>query len=1677
MHTKTQNTKTNSRTEPATSSVPVTQQPLHPVLQLQQLLGNQAVQRLLQPKHIQAKLRIGAPDDIYEQETDRSVGQEMSMPDPKLQRQAENREEKEIFQDRPLADQVTPLVQRQNELAGEEEGIQAKTEKQGSVASPDYLTNTSKTDAAHIEAMFTQPSPGIHHDTLQAKTVSTQSSHNTPQPFVQRMADNEQDEFKEEEEEGNTVQTKLTIGQPNDPYEQEANRVADQLVQNIQNDGVHKPYNPRIHSISTDGIKPELQKKSPGTRQANSDFIRQLDSMRGTGHALAPQIQQYMENQFNVDFSDVRIHTNSASEQLNRDISARAFTHKKDIFFNTGEYQPHTREGQHLLAHELTHVVQQSGDSVARIQREGSPPEPANEKNSAYRFYGKHFNYYIRNNIQWHVNITGWYIDLILFFDDPKLREIFSDWNIAEASVQIWESSTGTTFKPGQRFTIVDSIAKSLGELERSLKFYRIPFWIEKFTNALHDEEWSEYKEQLRQSLGGSDVMLNGELLAAGDLPSKKSTTSPPKHKGKGKIAPPIPRWASKLKSNIRKKIEKARSLTPRPRDLPDRVVLWFSTDNESWYFNVWVYRDTRVRIKYHHIPIRLREGEKSDSLFHRVRAATRLALQQGEDKQQRKRASELAPAWALQLERELKRRLRRLRAIEETDDFPDGMVVVPGADVYLRIWVERGKAPKTERRYADVPLLPNTTVDLLVPYVRRVSAILRQFEQTPTSPPPTATTTPLDPDKLRLSAFPAEIRAVDMRKDNITVTGAKNEFHMQMNYEAVYGGGQIKDLFIASKLYQQYIHFFWEVYPIPTDLPPADIRKKQPSWGHRWMWLYDAFNPPVDKQGHKPARQVSISGSPMNKSDGPESSTRVEMPSTPGDYLVRCVTAHTPIGETKLKRSSSEAYYPVRVRPIEEVAKGAASLRPEAIKEAEEELKDIDKLLATGKLHESERQLLLSRQQYRRGDLERLKRKETQTLGKNLSEEIDYATTTREHALQLNNLLPKLRERAKAEGVAPSSLLADKPDLLSLYWYLISEGKTAENYAEELKRKITQLQGVHKRAGEFTNELKTSSPYRYSLEAAFVSELTGHVYPLVMMLGEAPDSVRAAAQAGGQYSQTTGVAYSLIDVTSSQTQKVYYGYSSLSGPEGHHEAIKNAFENFGEDATYGEGLIAVRIAQGSVSSQDPNHPGTDIKTFRSEEGILQKALWALGIIGAVAGLAALVATGVGAPAAAGILGVIAATAGAITSLHNIGERRRRHKLELDAELILDIVSIISVIPATAGARVAIRTAAGLRTAVMTQRFLQIYTYTELGTTVILIPTKLAQDIQRIENDPELDPEQKRLMIAQARLGALQSGLMMLGSVAAAHAGAPRKGGGFVDENSPAMRNQIEMLEMEGFGHYKTMQERGWLDTHGNWTKDAPDIVHSKPKTPEIPPTKPPAKTGGGPHPTSPAPGKEPGRQFRFRLRTIDEHGKLTDEGVKVLKEKFPHEFIGDTDQQIRDAFARDITIGRRGRFHEALVKFEFVEYYKGSKGAFVTTEGRRFKTIFRDLESRAPGKVKDDSVLKQKAGDFAETDPILRKAIYELDTHPSETVREIWKSWYTQFKRGLVGNKQPDIIEFLPDRNLAVVSDPTLAVPSEFGPVHSFKTLFYQRVLARVTGFEVGSMDIAPGLITLPGP
>lgn len=165
------------------------------------------------------------------------------------------------------------------------------------------------------------------------------------------------------------VQPQLSLSRSGDPYEQEADAMADQVMQAAPGpDG--KIQRKEISSLNG------VAKQGSGDYQAVSPpFENNLNNSKGEGSPLPADIQTEMTSAFGADFHEVRIHTGARAAQMNDKIRANAFTHGADIYFNSGKYNPASAPGKHLLAHELTHVVQQqrAGAAVQRYNMDNAP--------------------------------------------------------------------------------------------------------------------------------------------------------------------------------------------------------------------------------------------------------------------------------------------------------------------------------------------------------------------------------------------------------------------------------------------------------------------------------------------------------------------------------------------------------------------------------------------------------------------------------------------------------------------------------------------------------------------------------------------------------------------------------------------------------------------------------------------------------------------------------------------------------------------------------------------------------------------------------------------------------------------------------------------------------------------------------------------------------------------------------------------------------------------------------------------------------------------------------------------------------------------------------------------------------------------------------------------------------
>lgn len=182
------------------------------------------------------------------------------------------------------------------------------------------------------------------------------------------------------------IQAKYAVSEPGDAFETEADRMADQVVSQAHPES-QSFFNPSSSSLvqrrSEENIQQKplaesitpvmlkekekdedlMPKSDTNTVSPDPETENQIAELTGSGHQLDPKIRSGMEQRFGADFGGVKVHSDSTAAALSNRLGAHAFTTGNDIFFNSGKYSPETLSGKHLLAHELTHTIQQGANS------------------------------------------------------------------------------------------------------------------------------------------------------------------------------------------------------------------------------------------------------------------------------------------------------------------------------------------------------------------------------------------------------------------------------------------------------------------------------------------------------------------------------------------------------------------------------------------------------------------------------------------------------------------------------------------------------------------------------------------------------------------------------------------------------------------------------------------------------------------------------------------------------------------------------------------------------------------------------------------------------------------------------------------------------------------------------------------------------------------------------------------------------------------------------------------------------------------------------------------------------------------------------------------------------------------------------------------------------------------
>lgn len=210
------------------------------------------------------------------------------------------------------------------------------------------------------------PPPQYRHGYSENILKKLINQHNPQSP--ERIQAKPKDPVRAIAKERMAIQAKLNIGEPNDKYEKEADVTAARVVQQINSPSQELGERQKLQMKP---MKPLLQRRKDIAKgEASSDLESSIQSARGHGQSLDKKLQRSMGQAMGADFSGVRVHTDAKADQLNKSIQAKAFTTGQDVFFRQGAYEPKSRGGQELIAHELTHVVQNREERLMRSSNE-----------------------------------------------------------------------------------------------------------------------------------------------------------------------------------------------------------------------------------------------------------------------------------------------------------------------------------------------------------------------------------------------------------------------------------------------------------------------------------------------------------------------------------------------------------------------------------------------------------------------------------------------------------------------------------------------------------------------------------------------------------------------------------------------------------------------------------------------------------------------------------------------------------------------------------------------------------------------------------------------------------------------------------------------------------------------------------------------------------------------------------------------------------------------------------------------------------------------------------------------------------------------------------------------------------------------------------------------------------
>ncbi len=1216
-------------------------------------------------------------------------------------------------------------------------------------------------------------------------------------------------------------QAKLSINQPADIYEQEADAVADKVMRMPANG--HPFFSPKPHFISSvqrkckecEEEERQLQRKENSSEATVADTATEnyISSLNSKGHSLTQGERSFFEPRFGYDLSDVQLHTNEEANKSAKNVNALAYTHGNNIVFAANQYQPNTDAGQRLMAHELTHVVQQNTNISRKLVQCKTSEEDIGEiieydPQDDYEFKVSWAQAMSFGHAQIAILITGEFLDVYELSNKSNLRSFQIHLNVQ----RVWDffdaigyMETFLVNLPFAAFgfdTTTFNIKPSLYEhkdhspfttKELNEDYFNVAGW---FSSS---EDQSEFQNLVK----GKNALV---LISKGPVIKVPAKTTEPK--------PQL--WMETLNKDVKPLIEETKAKEPASIDLPDKnAKLYYDKKEGKWKLRA--YQKQKGKEATHFVFVDLKEGDTKEKLLERTRQAIQKEIAKDNinnvtvdgQKQSVNPKFKWAYEWMQKLREVIAADRRKSRG--DVYNLPDAVSLAGSSvepdNIYasISVFIDNRMAledvSKIEkdiekiRLYSDdisytptygvgvtmksgtIPmplqeqLEPQQFLDI---YIRPYTESLRnRYSNQKTNKDASHEYTRV------LKPYPAYIKPVNVRPDFQSVTGASQAFHMVVDITQTEGTGNI-----ASLVFFNPVYYKWRMYKVNDVLSADELNKFSADWEIKRVQLLTYFKEraqintePLQNEKAMAQRKVleatfsNIAESkPMFYGDsGLEPDGNFTLPDVPGDYLVYCSAQTDPFDDTI--QIPSEAFLPIRLREGYELAhETLVKYRNPELTKLEKDLSETNDAAKQDQIKQKINTITStalrdttdeSKPGSKIGDAnERIRiAKKLEALFKEWDKDNDKSIS--------NDLEFKLLLSKDEDGKA----------LLEL-WSLGIKRKSGfvtynlEKYIEQQNESIKGIQALHSRIEKFDDDIDYTKPI-YTPNLILISDETGQEYQLISMLGYEKKSV-----GGERYGRVV-----LIDVSTSDTQKIYYSDTFLDKETATEQdfinAAPQAFEDFAGTCKYGEGYIAYEVpALATVHG-----------LLSGECSTGQKFLNVLGKLALVAGIAALV---LGTIATGGALGVVAAGLGAASavigaalSAKNISDRVTNHRFKFDVEFALDVINIVGPLAMGAGALARasklgmldrgiadIAQLSKLQGLVKLEQGIALYQKVEMGTNFILTNYKLLDDLNKI-NEMNIPEEQKAVLREQLITNGLIGNLMFASSIAHEYSGQP----------------------------------------------------------------------------------------------------------------------------------------------------------------------------------------------------------------------------------------------------------------------------------------------------------------